>query len=75
MRLCKRRFIGVSTAIAELLPFDWLNFNEFFPVLSHSYVTDRWNFMKLILNIYYHDVVMHVKFHEGVISYRGVIAL
>ena len=31
--------------------------------------------MKLILNIYDHVVVMHVKFHEGVICYRGVIAL
>ena len=32
------------------------------------------NFMKLILNIYDHGVVMHVKFYKGVISYRVVIA-
>ena len=31
--------------------------------------------MKLLLNIYDVDVVMHVKFHKGVISYRGVIAI
>ena len=28
--------------------------------------------MKLILNIYDHSVVMHVKFHLGVNSCRGV---
>ena len=31
--------------------------------------------MKLILNIFDHDVVMHMAFHQGVISYRGVIAI
>ena len=31
--------------------------------------------MKLILNVYDHGVVMHVKFHQGVISYTGAIAL
>ena len=31
--------------------------------------------MKLILNMYDHDVVMHMKFHQGGISHRGVIAL
>ena len=31
--------------------------------------------MKLIWNIYEHVVVMHVEFHQGVISYRGVIAI
>ena len=36
-----------------------------FPVLSHNFVSNRWNFMKLILNIYDYSVVMHVK---GVIS-------
>ena len=32
-------------------------------VLSHNYVTNGWNFMKLILNIYDHGVVMHMKFN------------
>ena len=27
--------------------------------------------MKLILNIYDHSVIMHVKFHQGVIRYRS----
>ena len=31
--------------------------------------------MQLILNIYDHGEIMHVKFYWGVISYRGVIAL
>ena len=31
--------------------------------------------MKLVMNIYYHGEVMHVKFYWGVISYRGAIAL
>ena len=31
--------------------------------------------MKLILNIYDHSVMMHVKFHEDVIRFREVIAL
>ena len=31
--------------------------------------------MKLILNIYDYDVVMHMKFHWGVVSGRGFIAL
>ena len=31
--------------------------------------------MKLILNMYDHGVVMHVTFHQGVIHYRGVIAI
>ena len=35
--------------------------------------TNGWNLMKLILNIYDHDVVMHVKCFHGVISHRGVI--
>ena len=31
--------------------------------------------MKLILNIYDHSEVMHVKFYRGDVSYSGVIAL
>ena len=31
--------------------------------------------MKLILNIYVNVVVLHVKSYQGVISYRGEIAL
>ena len=29
--------------------------------------------MKLIMSIYAHSVMMHVKFHEEVISCRGVV--
>ena len=34
-----------------------------------------WNYIKLILNIYDHSVVMHMKIHQYVTSYGGVIAL
>ena len=53
---------SVSSVIEELLPFDCLNFNVF-SVFSHNFVTNGWNFMKLILNIYDHGVVMHVVIH------------
>ena len=72
--LCMRSLIRVSSVIEEMLPFDCLNFKIFF-VLSHNFVSNGWTFMKLILNINDHDMAMHVKFHQGVISYRGVIAL
>ena len=62
-------FMRVSLVIEELLPFDRINFNIF------SVFSKRWNFMKLILNIFDYGVVMHMGFHQGVISYRGVIAL
>ena len=38
-----------------------------FSVLRHNFVSNGWNFLKLLLNIYDQCVVMHVKFHEGVI--------
>ena len=31
--------------------------------------------MKLILSIYDHSVMIHVTFHEKVITYRGVIVI
>ena len=59
----------MSSAIEELLTFDCLNFNDFFPRQPY-FVRNGWNFMKLILNIYDHGVVMLVKFHQDVIRYR-----
>ena len=60
--------------IEELLFFDCLNFNDF-SVLSHIFVTNEWDFMKLILNIYDHGVVMQVKINQGLISYSGFLVL
>ena len=52
----------VASVIEELLPFDCQNVNDF-SNLNHNLVpTNGWNFMKLIMNTYDHDVVMHVKF-------------
>ena len=42
------KFHQVSPLIEELLPFDCLNFNVFL-LVSHNFVSNRWNFMKLIL--------------------------
>ena len=44
-------------------------------VLSHKLASNRRNFMKLILSIYDHGVMMHVKLHKDVIGCREVIAL
>ena len=57
----------MSSVIKELLPFDCLNFNDF-SVLSHNFVSNGRNFMKLIFYIYDHTAVMHLKCHQGVIS-------
>ena len=65
----------MSSVTEELMPFDCLIFNDLFFVVSHNFVSNRWSFMKLLLNIYDHGEVMLVKFHQGVISYRGVIAI
>ena len=56
-----------------LSPFDCTNLNYFFCPQS-SPGSQLCNVLKLILNIYDHRVAMHCKFHQGVISYRGVIA-
>ena len=48
----------------ELLPFDHLNVNTFFAVLSHTLVSNKGNFIKFILSIYDHSVMMQVNFHE-----------
>ena len=61
----------MSLAIEEVLPFNRINFNDF-SVLSDICVSNRWNFMKFIPNIYDHSVVMHMKFHQG---FREVISL
>ena len=53
----------------------WLPKLLCFSVVSHDFVSNGWNLIKLILNIYDHSVVIHVKFHQCVIRYRGVIAL
>ena len=58
----------MSSVLAELLPFDCLKVNDF----PSSAITNEKIFRKLILNMYDYSVVMHVKFHQGVISYRGV---
>ena len=47
------------------MPFDCLDFNDF-SVLSHKLVTNEWNFMKLLLSIYYHSEIM--KFYWDVVS-------
>ena len=44
-------------------------------IQSHNLVTTEWNLIKLIVRIYGHDVVTHSKFHQDVLSNRGVIAL
>ena len=46
-----------------------------FSVLSNSFVINRSNFMKRILNINDHSVAILVKFHKFGIRYKGVIAL
>ena len=57
------------------MPFDCLiSIYELF-VPSHSLVSNEWNFMKLILNIYNYSVVMHINFHQGAVMYREIIAL
>ena len=64
-----------SSVVEELLSFVCLNFNDF-SVLSHNLISSGWNFMKLILSIYDHSLMMiHVKLHEEVISCREVIVL
>ena len=62
------------SVIEELLPFDWLNFNDF-SVVSHNFGSNGWIFMKLLLSIYDHGVVMHMMFCQDILSTRGVIAL
>ena len=64
------KFYQGSSAIEDLFPFDNQNFNDFFSVVRHNFVSNGWNLKKLILNIYDHSVVMHVTFHRGVIRYR-----
>ena len=44
-----------------------------FSVLIQNKVASGWNFKKLILNKYDHGVIMHCKFHQGVIRYIGFI--
>ena len=44
-------------------------------IISHKLVSNKQNFMKLILSIFDHGLMMHVKFSEDVISCRGVIAI
>ena len=46
--------------IEKLLPFNCLHFN-YFSAITLKII--GLNFMKLILNLFEHDVVMHLKFH------------
>ena len=66
--LCMLSFIRVysATSIEKLLPFDCLNFN-IFSLVSHYFVSNGWNLMRLTFYVYYHSEVMHVKF-IGVIA-------
>ena len=34
----------------------------------HNLVTDGWNFIELILNIYHYSELMHMKFRQDVFS-------
>ena len=64
----------MASVIAEvLIGLDCLNFNVFF--CPQPKVTYKLNFMKLILNIYDYDEVMHEKFYRAVVNYSGVFAL
>ena len=60
----------MASVLEEILPFDPL-----LSIQSQNLVTNRWNFMELILNIYVHGVVMHIKFCHDVFSNGEVIAL
>ena len=63
VRLCARSFNGLSSVIAELLPFDCLNFNDFFrpqPELGNLWM--GFHETLHVLNIYGHGVVMNEKF-------------
>ena len=44
-------------------------------ILSHNLVSNGWSFMKLLLSIYDHGVVINMKFCQDIQSSRGVIAL
>ena len=68
------KFVQVQIAIEKLVAFDCLHFNDFFSVLSHNLVSNGWNFMKLILSIYDHGVVMHPKFCQDILNYCHLIA-
>ena len=57
----------------QLLPFVCLNFN--YSALSHNLVSNGRNFVKLILSIYDHNVILHMDFCQDVLSNRGVIVL
>ena len=55
------RFVHVRLSVLlSVHPSVRLSFRP--SVWSHYYVTAEWNFMKLILNMYHYDDVMHVKF-------------
>ena len=72
--LCTLSLIRVSLVIDELLPFDCLNFNNFF--VPQPKIGNKWmDFMKRTLNIYVYVVVMHVKFNQNFIKNRGVIGI
>ena len=69
------KFHQMFIVIEELLPFDYLNFNDFFSVIIHNFGSNGWIFLKLLLSIYDHGLVMHMMFCRDILSTRGVIAL
>ena len=63
----------MSSGILELLPFDCLNFNELFG--PQLWLSNGWNFMKLLLIVYDHGVMLNVKFCKDVICYLLIALL
>ena len=48
---------------------------RFLLILSHNLVSNGWTLMRLILSIYDHGVVIHIKACQDILCNRGVIAL
>ena len=65
------------SSVIELLPyFDCLHLKDFsIPSLILHVGSNGWNLMKLILSIYGHGVVIHMKVCQDILSNRGVITL
>ena len=47
----------MASVMHELLPLNQFEINQF----SHWLVTNEWNFIKLVLNMYHYDLIMHDK--------------
>ena len=66
--LCIYSFKRMSSVVEELLSFVYLNFNDF-SIISHNLVSKGWSFMKLILSINNHSVMLHV----NIMSWTSVV--